>query len=344
MAVPSRIAVPEPLPRAQDYLKMDACKTGLNGTADTDARAKSYRAMGAALKSTDIVFSCSWGTKGGTFPEMIAAGCDLWRLWHDIEAKKGWSEVPRISGHWAEIADTLRPWSGPPSAGKGYHDPDQLIGGDPQYSLAEAKAQLGLWIMVSAPLILGNNLLEGITPEIKRALQSPEVLAVNKDPLQKMGFRLSESVDELEVWVRELAEGDCAVLLFNKQTPEGACSWTEKAHLQAASHTARLTGFHGGNFNFSLFECCQNPACVALDWSAGGKGGSGMGSLLSVSNASAEWVNSSAFNSYLLESRSPPGAVNVSVSLADLNSAGVYDSLYSLSFAHLFLLAAFRSK
>ena len=82
-----------------DYLKMDACNNGLNGTAAAVARANSYRAMGAALHNTSIVFSCSWGTKNGSFLDMIGAGCDLWRLWHDIEAKKGWNEVPRIAGH-----------------------------------------------------------------------------------------------------------------------------------------------------------------------------------------------------------------------------------------------------
>eukprot|EP01051_Picozoa_sp_SAG22_P020735 SAG22_NODE_4311_length_1308_cov_1.614557_1_plen_263_part_01 len=123
-----------------DYLKMDACNNGLSGPPAAAARAASYRAMGAALKHADIVFSCSWGTKNGSFAEMIDAGCDTWRLWHDIEAKKDWNEVPRISGHWAEIAATLLPWSGRPPS-KGYHDPDQLIGGDPQYSLVESQSQ-----------------------------------------------------------------------------------------------------------------------------------------------------------------------------------------------------------
>ena len=128
--------------------KFDACQDDLAKIG------KSTMAMGAALNGTGIVFACSWGAKGGAPADMLRAGCNLWRSWHDIQAKKGWSEIPRISDHWAESTEAFSPFSGPTSAGKGYFDPDQLVGGDQQYSLSEARSQLGLWVMMSAPLIL----------------------------------------------------------------------------------------------------------------------------------------------------------------------------------------------
>jgi hypothetical protein len=239
-----------------DYLKFDACHW------DSVTSPASFKAMGEALKDTHIVYSCSWGTHMSTaqnFTEMVDSGCNLWRLWHDIEAKKGWSEVPRISNHWAGIVDSLAPFSGPNAKGKGYHDPDQLIAGDQQYSLVEARAQLGLWVMLSAPLILGNRLVDPALRSnmaLRKMLQSKEVLAVNRDPLQQMGFRLPmQSPGGVEVWVRKLTGGAVAVLFFNNQTPSpgspSACEWGLKRGVQAISHVVRLAGLKGAKYNFT---------------------------------------------------------------------------------------------
>ena len=153
-----------------DYLKYDACQKNRTRLA------ASYRAMGAALSTTKIAYSCSWGAaigKNWPFADFVDAGCDTWRLWHDIEAKKGWSDVVRISEHWADSYAELRNWSGPPSSGRGWHDPDQLLAGDPQLTPVESVAQFALWAHLSAPLIMGNRLADPSTmaPELRKAMQ-----------------------------------------------------------------------------------------------------------------------------------------------------------------------------
>ena len=87
-------------------------------------------------------------------------------------------------------------------------------------------------------------------------LQSKEVLAVNRDPLQQMGFRLPvQSSDGVEVWVRKLMGGAVAVLLFNNQTPSpgspGACEWQLRPGVQPTSHVVRISGLKGAKYNFT---------------------------------------------------------------------------------------------
>ena len=80
--------------------------------------------MGDALVSSgrNITFSCSWPAYIGDnetakpFGDMIAAHCNLWRNWHDIDC--WWGSVATIIDHWGEFGEfmaetgtTLTYWS-----------------------------------------------------------------------------------------------------------------------------------------------------------------------------------------------------------------------------------------
>ena len=71
------------------------------------ADAAGYPKMGHALQSSgrDIVYSCSWPAYLGSnetekpFAAMIAAGCNLWRNWHDIQVPVPPAPPPTVRRH-----------------------------------------------------------------------------------------------------------------------------------------------------------------------------------------------------------------------------------------------------
>ena len=58
--------------------------------------------------------SCSWPAYlGGNesakpFDRMIAAGCNSWRNWEDIQCD--WGVLSRIIDHWAQYGSAMQPW------------------------------------------------------------------------------------------------------------------------------------------------------------------------------------------------------------------------------------------
>jgi alpha-galactosidase len=78
----------------------------------------------------------------------------------------------------------------------------------------EYKSHFSLWAMMAAPLIAGND-IPHMTPEIRSILLNKEIIGLDQDPLGKQGHRVRRDGD-LEVWVREIAGGNRAVLLLNR--------------------------------------------------------------------------------------------------------------------------------
>lgn len=158
-----------------DYLKLDGCYNNVSGFE------KGYPAMGAALQGSgrDIVYSCSWPAYlGGNesakpFAAMVAAGCNLWRNWEDIDC--GWSSLVQIIGHWGEWGRELAKTAGPGH----WHDPDMLLIGNDCLTLAEEQTQLALWAISAAPLIMGND-LRNISAESKAVLLNKHAIAVSQ--------------------------------------------------------------------------------------------------------------------------------------------------------------------
>jgi alpha-galactosidase len=101
----------------------------------------------------------------------------------------------------------------PKAAGPGHwNDPDYLA---PQLGMApaEAQAQLTMWSIVSAPLILGSDPRKLSKPTL-RMLENPRVLAVDQDRLGIQGTEIAHDGDA-QVWVKPLAGGRRAVALLN---------------------------------------------------------------------------------------------------------------------------------
>ena len=74
--------------------------------------------------------------------------------------------------------------------------------------------QMGLWTVLAAPLLMGNDLRD-LSADAREILQNREVLTIADDPMGKQGLRVENSTVGLNIWRRELANGDLAVLLMN---------------------------------------------------------------------------------------------------------------------------------
>ena len=215
-----------------DYLKFDWCH------AEGQNSIESYSLMRDALLAAGrpIVFSiCEWGsTKPWQWAKDVG---NLWRATEDIQdcwdCKTNWGGmgVVRI----LDQVDGIESVAGPGH----WNDPDMLEVGNGKLTPDESRAHFGMWAMLAAPLISGND-LRHMDPDTLAILTNKEVIAIDQDPLGKQASRVRKEGDK-EVWARELAGGNRAVALLNRaETPQAiTVSWEDlgyPAHLSAALH------------------------------------------------------------------------------------------------------------
>ena len=190
-----------------DYLKYDWCNTS---TQNAEA---SYRIMRAALDHTGrpIVFSlCEWGTAKPWLWAGDGTG-NLWRTTGDIIDH--WAGKYDYSNGMMTIVDLNEPLYS--YAGPGHwNDPDMLEVGNGGMTDDEYRAHFSLWAIMAAPLIAGNDVAH-MSAETRSILMNQDVIAIDQDTLGRAGRRVHREGD-LEVWSRELANGDRAVLLLNR--------------------------------------------------------------------------------------------------------------------------------
>jgi len=245
-----------------DYLKLDGCNN------DKEGYAVGYPAMGAALQKTgrNITYSCSWPAYLGTnetakpWADMIQAGCNLWRNWHDIN--NSWESLISIIDHWGDYGKSLQEAAGPGH----WNDPDMLLIGDDHYdrllTIDQAETQMSIWSITASPLIMAAD-LRSIKAEYKAILLNKEVIAVDQDKLGKAGLRVSPKGD-LEVWAREIHDG-IAVVLLNK-LGDGSCSWnvTEGKYLDGGAAGNIWCGDYTGGIRGARDRCCADKSCVTF--------------------------------------------------------------------------------
>jgi len=117
--------------------------------------------------------------------------------------------------HWSDLvrnidSDAAHPEAAGPGA---WNDPDYLT---PELGLTpvEDQTQFSMWALLAAPLMISND-VRTLSDASIAMLTSPEVIAVDQDPLGRQGVRLSDAYG-LEIWSRPLAApGTRAVALLN---------------------------------------------------------------------------------------------------------------------------------
>lgn len=116
-----------------------------------------------------------------------------------------------------------------------WNDPDMLFVGTGDFDenhLVEARSHFSLWAMLSAPLIIGYDLREA-TPELLAILGNERIIALNQDPAGNQAV-LAFDTDDLQIYVKTLADGGKAVALFNRTAAPLDATLTA-AHLKFAS-------------------------------------------------------------------------------------------------------------
>ncbi len=201
-----------------DYLKYDLCSFH-NGVMRKDHPGDSsgammlqykmmreaYEKMHQALLKTGrpIVYSlCQYGFDSvwQWGPEV---GANLWRTTGDVTPA-----FDRISLIGREQAGLAR-YAGPGH----WNDPDMLEVGNGKLTLDENRTHMGIWAMLAAPLLAGNNLSQ-LTPEITAILTNHEIIAIDQDPLGKQADRIYAE-GPIEIWTRPLADGSRGLAIFN---------------------------------------------------------------------------------------------------------------------------------
>jgi alpha-galactosidase len=94
----------------------------------------------------------------------------------------------------------------------------------------ENRAHLGMWAMLAAPLMAGND-VTAMPPDVRAVLTDPDVIALDQDPLARQARRIRTD-GRTDVWTRPLADGSTAVALLNRgDTATVIATSAEKADL-----------------------------------------------------------------------------------------------------------------
>lgn len=190
-----------------DFLKVDYCG-GLVQKLDEKTR---YTAIKTAIDNTgrtDINFNvCRWQFPGSWVTKIA----DSWRISQDISFDKyvKWDRVLYV----IDCNTFLAAYS---SQGH-YNDMDMMEVGR-GLTFEEDKSHFSMWCILSAPLVLGND-LTAITKQTKDILTNTEVIAVDQDTTGVQGKLVSDNGAGLQVWAKNLngkQSNERAVVLFNR--------------------------------------------------------------------------------------------------------------------------------
>ncbi len=180
-----------------------------------------YKRMGEALKKAvgdkKITYSiCEWGRNK---PENWAwnAG-NLWRISPDIIPN--WRWINKLYNMNLKLSEFAGPGH--------WNDPDMLEVGNGNLTYEENKTHFSLWCMMSAPLILGNDIRK--LPDEKKTLDiisNKKMIAINQDELgmQCVRYKKTPTFDFL---VKKLADRNVAVCIYNKKNSTKKIQITEE--------------------------------------------------------------------------------------------------------------------
>ena len=173
--------------------------------------------MSNALRAAGrpILFSmCEWGTaKPWEWAKDIAHSWrttgDIWLSFdqvQDLGTWKAWSVM-----HILDMNADLRRYAGPGH----WNDPDMLEVGN-GLTQSEDRAHFTMWCMLSAPLILGND-IRTVSDQTLDIILNRRVIAIDQDPLGVQGYRFLDEGD-FEVWLKPLVGGDWAFCMLNRSS------------------------------------------------------------------------------------------------------------------------------
>ncbi len=166
---------------------------------------------------------------------------------------------------WVNVLRNLdRDAAHPTAAGPGHwNDPDYL-GPELGMTAAEGQAQLSMWAIVAAPLMLGSD-PRALSPSAIAMLENPEVIAVDQDRLGIQGTMI-EQEGAGQVWSKPLAGGAVAVALLNRgPSPLRIATTASHAGLAAArSYRVRNVWAHRTASSTGAIDAVVAPDSAVL--------------------------------------------------------------------------------
>ena len=180
-----------------------------------DSAAIQYRRMSRLLKEAaieraeatgepvkPILFSiCEWGFRK---PWLWGASAgNMWRTTPDI--RPWWYWIKIIYSRNVKLWKYASPGH--------FNDPDMLEVGNGKLTRAQNMSHFALWCMMSAPLVLGNDLRK-ITKPILDIVTNRDLIAIDQDPLGRQAKRIRRGA--VDILAKPLADGGIAVCFFNK--------------------------------------------------------------------------------------------------------------------------------
>ena len=194
-----------------DFLKIDKCRLRQGWNEELLEATYGKWADLLARCDRDIVLSISAYTWRDWYPKV----CRMARTTPDIHCRihKGGAVFDDATPHSVmSIAEQNN--EAAEFAGHGYwNDPDMIVTGDHGLNIEEQKSHFGLWCIMSAPLILGND-PRHMTSEEKEIVLNADCIAIDQDPTEQ-GRRVKVDGDR-EIWAKHMENDRLAVLLLNR--------------------------------------------------------------------------------------------------------------------------------
>lgn len=269
------------------YVKADGCNI------ESDDLAGAYKALGAALRDAaaaaaapPMTYSCSWPAylpDPVTDPNATAIPyralikhCNLWRNTVDVDTST--ASVTAITRWYAAAARASRAFARAPRPGA-WHDPDQLLVGEPTIPFDVAALQLAVWATMGAPLFLSADVRTMDAASVALA-GHPTIVGINQDRAGAAPLLLAGGgdggADAGVAWARPLAGGRAAVVAANTG---------EAAPLTISLHLPRSALAHGGDGGGGAAVCWREVDLTRAGvvarrhaWLKGGSDGGGAAS------------------------------------------------------------------
>lgn len=193
-----------------DYVKMDWCYSGLR------LPEVQYHELEVAQNKTGRTMwleMCEWGILyPWTFGRSRANSARTTTDHHDQ-----WSGSAHGTKEIIEHSAFYEVWkfSGCDGSDCFWNYLDVLMTGLGDQTSTEYQTEFSFWAFLNSPLIVASD-VRNMSDLQRTILLNEDLLNINHDPLHEEGHRLYKISEDLEVWGRNLFNGDVAVILFNK--------------------------------------------------------------------------------------------------------------------------------
>jgi len=229
-----------------DYIHANGLRYGIYASIGTTT-CTGHTAGSLDHEAQDVATFAAWGVDYIKADRCNASGLvmkDIFARWRDAIVASGrpillsasdntptdepWAWGPVTAHQWRMSGDISDDWAtmihifdlngahAAATAPGTSNDPDMLEVGNGGMTDTEYRTHMGLWALMSAPLIAGND-VRSISPSILAILTNPEVIAVDQDPLAFQAIKVSDDGAGQQVWYKPLdVPGGRAVGLLNR--------------------------------------------------------------------------------------------------------------------------------